>query len=74
MDFAKVSISKLQRTIEQKALFSRTEFIKMIISAIVGSVLAVFSSAIVNSTLVEITINGFFAIVIKKNGKQIKVF
>lgn len=73
MDFAKVSVSRLRRSLEQSSLFSRLELLKLIISSVFGSILAIFSSAIVNSTLVEITINGFFAIVRKKLKKIIEI-
>lgn len=63
MDFTKVSLSRLRRSVDQNFWLSRCEILKLFISAFMGGCLGIFSSAIVNSTLVEITINGFFAIV-----------
>lgn len=50
---------------ERKNALTLKEIFKIIISGTTGSLIGVFTSAIVNSTLVEISLNIFFSIVRK---------
>lgn len=57
---------------EKKNALTLKEIFKILISGVSGSLIGIFTSAIVNSTLVEISLNIFFSIVRKKESIQLK--